>query len=661
MIVALGMLLGIVLVYANHFQNAYHFDDFHTIVNNPYAHNVTQSLASFVDARTFSSLPQNQMYRPLFTLLAAIDYQLGNGSPLLFHISSFLWFLGQIILMFFLFMALFDRAKAHPWNRWLSLFGAGWYGFHTANAETINYISARSDSISTFFVVLALVLFIYSPKARRFYLYLIPFLLGALMKPTALMFAPLLLVYCLLFETDQSKLKLKTAFQVLPAFLLAGLFYIMQKVLTPSSFFPSDIPYVNYLITQPFVALHYFKDFFLPTKLCADYGWEALSGLADQRFLIGMLFVIALLGSAAFFSRKGQGRPIAFGIYWFFIALIPTSFFSLSEVLNDHRMFFPFVGLMLAVTWFLGLACISFEEKISKQAWLRWLIVTLCFFVLAASAIGTYHRNQVWRTEETLWHDVTMKSPTNGRGLMNYGLTQMQKGDYLNTLKYYNEALKYAPKYPFLYINLGVVNGALGRSLEAEASFQKALRYGPDNYGSYFYYGRWLVQNGRQNEALPLLERSVELSPTFMDARYWLLSLYQNRREWHKMINLAHQTIAINQNDAIAPKYLSQVNFENEQQAARYVVRLNPTPVNYLNLSLIYYNEGLFNESIFAAKQALILKPDYAEAYNNIGAAHNELHHWDEAIAALEKAISLKPGYQLAINNLNWAKERGGR
>ena len=48
---------------------------------------------------------------------------------------------------------------------------------------------------------------------------------------------------------------------------------------------------------------------------------------------------------------------------------------------------------------------------------------------LAAYAAGTYQRNRIWRNEESLFYDVTIKSPANGRGLMNYGLTQMEKGE----------------------------------------------------------------------------------------------------------------------------------------------------------------------------------------------------------------------------------------
>ena len=58
------------------------------------------------------------------------------------------------------------------------------------------------------------------------------------------------------------------------------------------------------------------------------------------------------------------------------------------------------------------------------------------------------------------------------------------------------------------------------------------------------------------------------------------------------------------------------------------------------------------------AREALKLRPDYAEAYNNIAAGYEGLHDWDRAIEAAQKAVSLKPDFQLAKNNLAWAQQQ---
>ncbi len=59
---------------------------------------------------------------------------------------------------------------------------------------------------------------------------------------------------------------------------------------------------------------------------------------------------------------------------------------------------------------------------------------------------------------------------------------------------------------------------------------------------------------------------------------------------------------------------------------------------------------------------ALRLKPDYAEAHNDLGCVLDAEHRNDEAVAELETALRLKPAYPEAHNNLgNALAERPGR
>src|ERR1017187_5464472 len=60
--------------YSNHFHNDFHFDDSHTIYNNMYIRDIKNIPLFFRDARTTSSFPPNQAYRPGLTALNAIDY-----------------------------------------------------------------------------------------------------------------------------------------------------------------------------------------------------------------------------------------------------------------------------------------------------------------------------------------------------------------------------------------------------------------------------------------------------------------------------------------------------------------------------------------------------------------------------------------------------------
>ena len=82
------------------------------------------------------------------------------------------------------------------------------------------------------------------------------------------------------------------------------------------------------------------------------------------------------------------------------------------------------------------------------------------------------------------------------------------------------------------------------------------------------------------------------------------------------------------------------------------------TPEFYLARSLQLYGEERYAESIVACRLALDLRPGYAEAWNNIGAAYNKLGRYTEAAAACEQALLYKPDFELARNNLQYAHQR---
>src|SRR5207248_4961316 len=96
------LLAAIFAAYANHFNNSFHFDDAHTIVNNASIRELRNVPLFFRDAATFSSLPSNQSYRPLVSTLLAIDYKLAGGlHAFWFHLSIFALFAVLTLLIGF--------------------------------------------------------------------------------------------------------------------------------------------------------------------------------------------------------------------------------------------------------------------------------------------------------------------------------------------------------------------------------------------------------------------------------------------------------------------------------------------------------------------------------------------------------------------------------
>src|SRR5215831_9833509 len=196
-----GSLMAVLAAYANHFHNSFHFDDFHTITQYPAIRSLAQMPRYFIDSRTFSILPTHYSYHPLVSASAALDYWLGAGlNPLWFHISTFIWSVAQLALMYWLFVRIMMVSRPAPANAYIALFAVGWYGLHPANAETINYIIQRADLYSTLGVVAGLAIFSAWPSGRKTGLYLIPVIASVLSKAVALIFPAILFAYVLLFE-----------------------------------------------------------------------------------------------------------------------------------------------------------------------------------------------------------------------------------------------------------------------------------------------------------------------------------------------------------------------------------------------------------------------------------------------------------------------------
>src|SRR5262249_32135435 len=132
--------------------------------------------------------------------------------------------------------------------------------------------------------------------------------------------------------------------------------------------------------------------------------------------------------------------------------------------------------------------------------------------VLLTESAAVYARNIVWHSEESLWRDVTEKSPGNGRGGMNYGVTLMARGDYASSVAAFNRALPLTPNYHLLEINLGVAYGALGQPADAERHFLRAISLQPNDWRSHLHFARWLAGVGRGADALAHARLSLEIN-----------------------------------------------------------------------------------------------------------------------------------------------------
>jgi tetratricopeptide (TPR) repeat protein len=631
---------AIVFVYSNSLHNAFHFDDRHVIVNNVFIRSLRHVPLFFRDAHTFSTRADHATYRPLVTLTYSIDFAVaGSLDPVPFHVTQIVLLLVIWAMLGVFFRKALDVARPSPRNGWIALAAATVASIHTVNTETMNLISARSEELSAMATLAAFLLIQFSPRSRRWHLHLIPIAIGALAKAQIVIFAPLLLVYLILIE-GRSVRKKATWAAVVPSFIAgAVLLFVLNRMNAPE-WIPGGNSKWHYFLTQGFAWMHYTRLFFLPIGLTADTDWTAFENWYDPRALAGFAFVALLLVLIRSLSRREGMRPAAFGLSWYAIALVPTSsIYPLAEVVNEHRVFLPYMGLALAAVFMLDVILAGHRR------------VFACIVVAAIVALGagTMVRNRAWATEETLWRDTIEKSPGNGRALFSYGLSQMVKGNYAVAKSYYERAEGMNPEYPPLEINLGIVEGALSNEAAAEKHFKRAQALSND-VDAHYYYGRWLISAGRAPEAIAELTAASRIDAARPEPRTLLMKVYAAAGNTSEVERLAHVALS----------------YDRDLNAVSALAGVAPGIIPCRGYQECF-DQGLpqiggkqFLDAALSNREAIRYDPHAADAWINLGWSLAQIGLDREAEQAFVRALALRPGDEHARNNLEWLRSGKG-
>jgi len=171
-----------------------------------------------------------------------------------------------------------------------------------------------------------------------------------------------------------------------------------------------------------------------------------------------------------------------------------------------------------------------------------------------------------------------------------------------------------------------------GNLQEAEAIYRDLIAAGTRNHIVYGNLAAICGMQGRFDELIELLRKTLQLKPNYPDA--------------HNNLGIALKE----QGDL--PAAIASYNT---------ALQLKPNyPDAHYNLGNALQEQGDLTAAIASYNTALKLKPNYPEAHNNLGNALQEQGDLTAAIAAYNTALKLKPNYPEAHYNLgNALKEQG--
>jgi Tfp pilus assembly protein PilF len=462
--------------------------------------------------------------RPLLMFSYWLNYQ-QSGAQNTFGYHAF-----NVLLHFFnaIFIFLAVR-KVLSWagveeirNRILSFFAAGLFLLHPVQTESVSYIASRSETLSVFFVLAALAVYLSRRTAvvsiPRILALLALFTAAALSKEHTVVLPALFLLtdYYWNFEFSPSVIWRNWKLYVPIA---AGALFALLEILRilrgnqSAGFQIQGLTWYQYFFTECRIIWDYIRLFVFPFGQNLDPDIDISRNITAHGAIIGLAGLLAVSVLAWIYRRR---FPIAsYGWFAFLILLAPTSsFVPIFDPMAERRMYLPFIGLLLITVEFLR------RWKTSRNVFIGSLAV-----VLVAEGAITYQRNLLWGNAIDIWKDTVSKSPRKLRPRFQLAFAEFQAGACADSVDEFQRAAALEPPTYDLLLDWALAYDCAGNPQQAIAKLQQAAAEHPDGH-LYSQIGMEYGKIGKYPEALEALATAQRLDPSFAMTYYYLGNIH---------------------------------------------------------------------------------------------------------------------------------------
>lgn len=507
-IVLLFFSFGFALYFLSLF-NGFVADDNVYVVGNPFIRHF--NLAAFFSGSSYYSGDVTQLagiyYKPVFTLVTSLLFNLGGGQPFLMHLVQVLIHITNSILLFLLFSKFFPRL--------LSVFLALMFLVHPGNVESVAYIADLQDVLFFCFGMAALLLAFAERITWKRGVAIGSFLLLSLLtKESGILFLPTIIVLAWVANRKQLKVIAGIPVVVFAIYLflrfVVAQVYLNKHVIAP--IMAASLP--ERLLTMPKIIISYICLFFFPLHLSWGQHWLVKElTVTDVSIPLLVIAVIVTLLVLLFIKTEDKLRMM----FLFFLTMtvfglgLHAQLIPLDFTFAERWVYFPMAG-------FLGLVGIVIEVMTHKKLPHQAVFVTACL-VLVLLSMRTFIRVLDWKDDYTLAsHDVQVDHASLALE-NNLGFELMKRGRY-------NEARGHLEKSVALYSdqtslnNLAFTYAKLGDKERSLVTYRRALAMG-DFYITYQNYIAELTRQEKYTEARKELKVAFLKFPN--NPKLWLL------------------------------------------------------------------------------------------------------------------------------------------
>lgn len=469
------------------------------------------------------------------------------------HLTSLVWHIINSILVFVLF-------RKTTGGVWQSGFVAALFALHPLHVESVAWISERKDLLSTFFGLLAILSYSTYVKHRSFPRYMLVVLLFVLSLMSKPMLVTLPIILLLIdywplgrfrttpesdFYDRNFKPNITLVVEKIPLFIFTLASSLVTYFAQHSGGTVRDFEQVSILsrVANANVSYAaYIYKMIWPVDLAIFYPHPITFSLWEVG---GSVILLLLITVASLVLAKDL--PFLFvGWFWYIFTLIPV--IGIIQVgmqaMADRYTYIPLLGIFIIVAWGVSYLVV-FKWLIDKK-----IVIFLSVCVIALYAFVTKQQLRHWQDGFALSSRAV--EVTAGNYLMENNLANMlvRRGEWGKAVTHYIEALRHRPYDSLAYDNLKKVLIGLKPDKSAAESMKGLASLMPENATAHYLAGKMLKDEGRLEQSIEYLERSVKLDPQLIAAYDSLSTSLMLNKQLDESLDVLEKQLGLEPDDS---------------------------------------------------------------------------------------------------------------
>lgn len=550
-------------------------------------------------------------WHPLTWLSHLLDVSLFGPDAGAYHVVNLILHMANTLLLF----ELLRRSTGHPGP---SAFVAAAFAAHPLHVESVAWITERKDVLSTFFLLLTMLMYVaYTrrPVVTRYAGVLALFALALMSKPMVVTL-PVVLFLWDVWPLGRSNVR-SLILEKLPLLLLAIATSVTTVVIQSRvgamaglDALPLATRLGNAAIGYP----AYVWKTIWPWPLAAFYPLFEQSPLR----IGAALAALAAITYGAF--RVRASHPYVWiGWCWYVVTISPViGLLQAGEQgMADRFMYVPMIGLTIAAAW---AAKPTMERIGARAAMVPAAAVIVLVWTVAARAQAAH-----WENSLTLWEHAVRVTPHSYIAHENLGQALRERGRLDEALASYERALSRAPAHSPGYVavvnnSIGLVLTRQGKVAEARQRFAAAVLSNPAFAEAQLNLGNALAAEGHASQSIDHYRQAIRLKPEYVEPRVGLgAALLRSGRAAEAAAQyrdaLARNPGLAEAHNGLGGALATQGDDEGALREYREALRLNPQlPTAHLNIALLSMKKGDPAQARRHLETALSIDPGFAPA-----------------------------------------------